>query len=142
MATGTAAVRNMLVNDAGVSSVVGDRIYPDWLKQDTDMPAVVMWTVSSKAFGVMDGGLGMEQSNIRVECIAQSRSEADDLWLKVNSALVKTNKKGLYGGVMVQSMDQSTGSHHMADRPYDGSDRWVYRTIQSFDIYYYLYEKA
>jgi hypothetical protein len=142
MATGVAAIRHMLVTDADVASVVGNRVYPDWLSQDTELPAICLWTVSSKSFGCMDGGLGMEANNIRVESIAQSRSEADELWLKVNKALTRTNKKGLYNGVMVQSLDQSTGSYNMADRPYDGSDRWIYRTIQSFEIYYYLYEKA
>ncbi len=142
MATGVAAIRHMLVNDPDVSAIVGPRVYPDWLKQDAVMPSIVLWTVSSRAYGVMDGGLGIEASDIRVECIANTRSEADELWLKVNKALTRTNKKGLYNGVMVQSMSQSTGSYNMADRPVDGSDRWVYRTIQSFEIYYYLYEKA
>lgn len=142
MATGIAAIRHMLVTDPAVSAIVGDRVYPDWLKQDTVMPSIALWTVSSTAYDVMDGGLGIEKSNVRLECISQSRSESDALWLAANAALVRTNKKGLYNGVRVQSMTQSTGSYHMADRPMDGSDRWVYRTIQSFDIYYYLYEKA
>ena len=90
----------------------------------------------------MDGGLGIEENNVRLECVSGSRSQSDELWLAANAALTKTNKKGLYNGVMVQSLTQSTGSYHIADRPYDGSDRWIYRTIQSFDIYYYLYEKA
>jgi hypothetical protein len=141
MATGTAAIRHMLVNNSEVSSVVGDRVYPDWFAQDTAMPAICLWTVSSKPFSCMTGGLGIEASTVRVECLGQTRAEADSLWLSCNKALSKDNKKGLYGGVMVQSMDQSTGSYHMADRPYDGSDRWIYRTIQSFQIYYYLYEK-
>jgi hypothetical protein len=142
MATGIAAIRHILVNDPDVSAIVGGRVYPDWLKQDTEMPAVALWTVSSTAFDCMDGGIGMEKNDIRLECISTSRSQSDDLWIKVNKALTQTNKKGLYNGVMVQSLNQATGSYHMADRPYDGSDRWIYRTIQSFDIYYYLYEKA
>lgn len=142
MATGIAAIRHMLVSDPDVTAIVSGRIYPDWLKQDTVMPAIVMWTVSSKPYDCMSGGLGLEESNVRIECISNSRAESDDLWIKVNKALTQTNKKGLYNGVMVQSLNQATGSYHMADRPSDGSDRWVYRTIQSFDIYYYLYEKA
>lgn len=142
MATGIAAIRQMLIGDPEVSAVVGDRVYPDWFKQDTQMPAICMWTISSKPFACMDGGLGIEASLVRVECLSRTRSEADSLWLKTNKALTRQNKKGLYGGVMVQSLTQSTGSYHMADRPYDGSDKWIYRTIQSFEIYYYLYEKA
>lgn len=139
MATGVVAIRDMLVSNVDVAGVVLNRIYPDWFKQDTELPAICLWTVSSKPFDCMEGSLGMEANNIRVECLGKTRSEADALWLKVNKALVQQNKHGVYGGVNVQSMTQSTGSYHIADRPYDGSDRWIYRTIQSFEIYYHLY---
>ena len=141
MATGTAAIRNILVNETEITNLIGDRIYPDWMKQDAEMPAIVLWTVSSTPYDTMSGGMGMEESRIRVECVSQTREQSDSIWLLVNKALSKTLRKGNYGGVQVCSISQGTGSYHMADRPYDGSDRWLYRTIQSFDIHYYLYEK-
>jgi len=141
MATGPAAIRYILANDPDVSAVVGDRIYPDWLCQDAVMPAITLWAVSSTPFDTMSGGMGMEKSRVRVECISQSRANSDSLWLLVNKALSKVLHKGNYGGIQVCSISQGTGSYQMADRPYDGSDRWLYRTIQSFDINYYLYEK-
>lgn len=139
MATGIVAIRDILISNVDVSAIVLNRIYPDWLKQDTELPAICLWTVSSKSFDCMGGGLGMEANNVRVECIGNTRAVADDLWIQVNKALVKNNKHGVYGGVTVQSMTQSTGSYQIADRPVDGSDRWMYRTIQSFEIYYHLY---
>lgn len=139
--TGTVAVRDILINSPEVSSLVGDRIYPDYLKQDTQMPSCVLWTISANAYDCFDGGMGFEKGRIRFESVAHTRQQADQIWLAANKALTKELKRGVHAGVLVDGITQSTGVFHMADRPADGSDRWLYRSIQTFEITYYLYEK-
>ena len=136
-----AAIRAILVADADVYATVGERIGPDHFDQSSEMPAIAMWHISGTAYDCMDGGLGFERARVRVECIGDSRAEADSLWVKVNKALTKDLKRGQWGNVQVDSVTQGSGSQHLADRPLDGSENWFYRTIQSFEISYYLYEK-
>ena len=141
MSTAPAAVRNILLADASVAALVGDRIYPDWVAQASPMPCIVLWTTYSDARDLLNGAMGFENSTVRVECIGLTRAQADDLMLLVNPALVKNPKRGMFGGVHVDSITQSSGTMQMADRPYDGSDRWLYRTIQSFKVNYHLFSR-
>lgn len=136
------AIHAILSADAGVTSLVGQRMGPDHFNQDTERPSICYWHISATAYDCMSGGTGMETARIRIETIGDTRAEADAVWLAVNKALTKTNKRGIYGGVAVQSISQGSGCQHLADRPLDGSENWLYRTIQSFDVSYHFYEKV
>lgn len=138
--TGAAAIRAILASDSAIVAQVNNRIFPDYLPEDCQMPAIALWTVTATPFDCLGGGQGMEKGRIRVESFANTRAKADELWLLCNKALVKDIKRGEFGGVQVIALSQGTGSHHLADRPYDGTDKWMYRTIQSFDISYNLYK--
>jgi len=139
--TGPVAMRSILLGSPDVVSKVGNRIYPDYLQEDSQLPALLLWTISATPFDCMDGGMGFEKGRVRLEAYAETRQEADQLWLAANKALSKDLKRGVHAGVLVDGITQSTGVFHMADRPVDGSDRWRYRSIQTFEITYYLYEK-
>jgi len=136
-----AAVRTILLADPSVSISVGTRIYPGQFPEDTEKPAVCLWAVSSEAFDCLDGGIGMETPRIRVEVVSPSRETSDNIWLECNIALSKNFTPGVYAGTFVRSIGQSGGHFHIEDRPYDGSGRWLYRTIQSYQVTYHLYER-
>lgn len=136
-----AAVRSILAADAGVSALAGDRIYPGQFPQDVTRPAVVIWSVSSEAYDCLDGGIGLESPRMRIECVSMSRADSDSLWLACNKALSVGFTQGTYAGTFVRSIAQSGGHFHLEDRPYDGTDRWVYRTVQTFEISYHIYER-
>ena len=137
--TGTAAIRTILADNAEIIALCGNRVYPDYLAEDTQMPAIALWTVTGTAYDCMNGGLGFMRDRVRVEAFANTRGLADQIWLICNKALTQNPVRGNFGGVQVSAITQANGPHHLADRPYDGTDKWLYRTIQSFDISYYIY---
>jgi hypothetical protein len=134
-------VRSILLADADVSAMVGTRIGPDHFGQDTIKPAVCLWHISGEPYDCLDGGTGFENGRVRVECLSDTRVEADDLCRKVNIALVKSPKRGVWDSVYIDSISQGSGIAHLADRPLNGSQTWLYRTIQSFDVLYHLYQR-
>ena len=135
------AIRAMLIADPDVTALVGDRIMPDHFDQDGERPMVCMWNISAVPYDTLEGGLGFERARVRVECVGDSRAQADAIWLAVNKALTKDLKRGTWDGTLVDCVTQGGGAQHLSDRPMDGSENWLYRSIQSFEISYYLYEK-
>lgn len=136
-----AAVRTILLADPDVAASVGTRIHPGQLPQDATKPSICLWTVSSEAYDCLDGGIGMETPRIRVEVISDSRETSDSIWLECNAALSRNFTPGTYAGTFVRAIGQSGGHFHLEDRPYDGSGRWLYRTIQSYQVTYHLFER-
>lgn len=128
-------IREILVADASVNAIVAGRIYPDVLKEGTTLPAIFAYSVHEDAFDCIDTGFtGFYRARVRVETVAGTRDAAESLHSLVQSAL--NVGRGVYTSTEVHGVSQATGRTHLVDRPYDGSDRWRYRTVQSFDFSY------
>lgn len=131
------AVRAILVADAGVSAIT-TRIHTDHLPQSVNLPAVVMWAVSSVGVDYIAGFTGMEQTVLQIECLDKTRGGSAALWKAVNQAL--SGYRGTSSGVVIRSVSQSSGHFDREDRPESGSDIFRFVTVQDFEFAYHVYE--
>lgn len=132
--TALSAVLFTIRNDATVTGLVGTRVYPDFLPEDSQKPAVIAYVSTEVSENVIDGFLGFETATIRVEAYGRSRSEADGV---IQAARMSLNGMfGVVNGTPIKSLSQNTGILHLIDKPNDGTDRWQFRSVQSFDVSY------
>lgn len=69
-------LRARLVNDATIAGMVGTRIYWKIRPQNTDLPAIVLGTVSGRREQVMDGPMGTQGTRVQIDCMATSKGAA------------------------------------------------------------------
>jgi hypothetical protein len=65
----------VMANDAGLTALVGTRIYPQVIAQGEPMPAIV-YAVKTDAFPLLHGAPGLHQSRIAVQVWSDSIAEA------------------------------------------------------------------
>lgn len=81
------AIYNMLINDAGVVSKIGTRVYPGFVPQDTQFPALTYsFTVQSPS-GTKDGVSKLDVLNLLVTIYHEDETSAQDLADAVRSVL-------------------------------------------------------
>ena len=122
--------------DAGVTALVGQRVYGDFAPEDVKKPCIYMYITSEDAEDCLDGMVDFADARLRIECVGTSRESADVTCNAVRTALnalLQTN----YAGTSIQGISQATGKVHLVDIPNDGTDRWQFRTSQSFNITYH-----
>ena len=122
--------------DAGLSALVGSRVYADFAPEDVQKPCVYMYITSEDAEDCLDGMVDFADARVRIECVGTSRESADSTSNAVRTALnalLQTN----YTGTSIQGISQATGKIHLVDIPNDGTDRWQFRTSQSFNVTYH-----
>ena len=128
------AVVSILKADASLGALVGSRIYGDFMPEDIQKPAVLAYITSEVAENCFDGFVGFENARVRVEAYGLTRESADDVIEAARQSL--NGILGTYSGVPIKGVAQATGKIHLVDIPNDGTDRWQFRTAQSFEIAY------
>ena len=128
------SIRSIIAADATVQSIAGTRVSVDVIHQDSVMPALLLYIVSESSQDCLDGFVGFESARIRIECYGETRSQADALHAAARASLNGT--LGLHYGTMIKGIGQSTGRAYLVDRPNDGTDSWLFRTIQTFEVNY------
>lgn len=128
------AVAWKIKNDAATVALVGSRVFIDVLPQDTQKPAILVYVSTETSEDCLSGFVGFEMCTLRVEAYGRSREEAD---AAVQAARLSLNGLiGVVNGVHIRGVGQNTGVIHLVDKPNDGTDRWQYRSVQSFDVSY------
>ena len=128
------AIRDIIAADVTVQSLVGNRITIDFVPEDSQKPALMLYTVSETSEDCLSGFIGFENARIRVEAYGESRKQADDAHSAARNAI--NGIRGVYSGTWIKGVAQSTGRAYLVDKPNDGTDRWQFRTIQSFEVTY------
>lgn len=98
------AIYTLLAADAGLAALIGTRIYPSRLPQNTTMPAVAYEYISGNDVPVIDAQAGYQVLRSRVEVTALGKNYSD-----VKAVLEAVRKACLYkhgviGGVQVVSI--------------------------------------
>lgn len=73
--------------DAGVSALVGTRIYPLVVPQDADLPAIAYQRISGPREYALDGHTGAARARVQVTSVAESYSGAKALSVAVRAAM-------------------------------------------------------
>jgi len=128
------AVVSILKADAGVIALVGSKVYGDFMPEDVQKPALLAYITSEVAEDCLNGFTGFEDARVRIEAYGLTRESADAVVEAARQAL--NGILGVYAGVPIKGVSQATGKLHLVDIPNDGSDRWQFRTAQSFEISY------
>lgn len=97
--TAEAAVFNLLSNHAGVSGLVGSRIYPVKLPQDPTYPALTYFRVSGLRHSVMCNDTGIVEKRIQISSWADSYAGVNALAEQVRDAMQRTS--GTFAGVEI-----------------------------------------
>lgn len=125
------AIRNLLLLDPAIVAIVGDRIYPQQLPEDTDtFPAITLWTVTDDpADENHEGSGGLFTCTVQVSAWARTSATqggyttARKLALAVREALL--GKRVSLHHVEIQAI---TGGRMESVPPMIESDVWHFAT--------------
>lgn len=129
-----ASIRSIIANDSAVIALAGNRICVDFIPEDSILPAALLYISTETAYDCFDGFVGFDVARIRVEAYGNSRSDADALHGAIRGSL--NGVTGEHYGTMIKGIGQNTGRAYLIDRPNDGTDSWLFRTIQTFEVTY------
>ena len=87
------AVVNHMENDGPIAAIVGDRIYPNVIPQDVDLPAIAYQVISRPGLMCHDGPSGIAWPRFQITAQANDYDEVVGL---IN--LVRVAFDGFYGG--------------------------------------------
>ena len=76
-----------LTADAGVTGLVGTRIYRDESPEDVELPCLVASRIGSQTETLLSGVVAGEKVQQDVHCYAQTRQETEALAIAVKAAL-------------------------------------------------------
>lgn len=77
----------LLLDDSGVTQIVGDRVFPVLRPQGTDMPAIAVSSLHEDQDVTLSGHRQAFTNRVSVECFAADVATADGLGEAVKSAL-------------------------------------------------------
>jgi len=94
------ALRAILIADATVSALIGERVEPGHLGQDPELPMVTYRRISGRHPVTQTGATGLNGGRYLLECHAETYTMAHELGKAVRDAL--HGYKGTVAGVKVQ----------------------------------------
>jgi hypothetical protein len=122
--------------DATVNTVSGGRVFADYIPENSDKPAAILYTTFEEPFDCLDSFTPMSIATVRFESYGDTREQADDLASAIEDALNGYRGKLSGDAIFVNGVKRQTGKIHLVDIPNDGTDNWQFRSVQSFDISY------
>lgn len=96
------AIRTLLINNAAVSAIIGQRVYPNQLPQGVRSPSVVYNRITGRAEYTLAGSGGLLEDLFQIDSIAVDSDSATNLALAVHDAL--SAFKGPISGVTVRGI--------------------------------------
>jgi hypothetical protein len=125
------ALRTKLLSYSSVSSLIGQRMYPDELKQSATMPAVVFYVMSTERHHSLTGVTKAARARVAFECYALTRNTV----AAISTAIRETgidSFDGTVSGYGFQGIDFDGGDEYMDQAPTDGNQS--HRYIVRFDL--------
>ncbi len=113
-----AALESML-NVAGVTALVGDRIQPGFLPQGQALPAITHACVSTVREAAMGADTGIARARHQLELWTETAAALRTLRTQVRLALQR--KRGIYAGVDVEDVFIENESSAYEPEPADAS---------------------
>lgn len=96
------AICAILTAASGVSSLVGNRIYPVRPKQSGALPAITYFRVDGPRVHSLQGPSGLGHPRIQIDCYASTYADCLELSKQVRLAL--DGYRGIIAGVNVQAI--------------------------------------
>lgn len=91
------AIYGILANDVAVSSKVGSRIFPNAIKTEERLPALIYEIENIDPSNTKNGVSKLDIANVQITCLAETFTLVDDLTENVKRALdyVSSNDYGV-----------------------------------------------
>jgi len=118
MATLSGLLKNALSSSAGVTAIVGTRIYPLELPQTPTYEAITYQRVSNTA---QQGSTALRQSRYQINCWAAKYSEAQELAVAVKTALEEYTDTDQIPGIKMSQVANEFDDYDI--------EATVYRTV-------------
>lgn len=116
-----AALIDLLLTDAAITTLVGDRIYPQRRAQGSAFPSIVSTRVSGQPLYDDDGEVGLQNARVQVDSYAENYSDAKDLSQLVRARL--SAFRGVQSGInfsyimLDEERDLNEGGANAAEYP-------------------------
>ena len=125
------ALRTKLLSYTTVSTLIGQRMYPDALVQGAQLPAVVYYVTSTQRDHMLSGVGKSAHARVTLECYALTRSTCNAIEKAIRETGIDSFR-GSVSGYDLDGVDFDSGDEYMQESPTDGSQE--HRYIVSFDL--------
>lgn len=124
------AFRTKLLAYSTVSTIVGQRMYPDALKVSATLPAIVYYTISTQREHSVAGLTKMAHARIQLDCYAATRTAASALSKAIRETGIDAYR-GVTSNYTFCGVEFDSGDEYIQEPPTDGNQE--HRYIVSFD---------
>lgn len=131
MANVSISLRRKLLESSELTSLIGQRMYPDVLKQNATLPAVVYTKISTLREHTIDDVTGLSHSRFEFRCVADSREAADMVARALQTSGI-CSYRGTVAGITFCGTQIETGDDYEQLPPTDGNQ--VHRYVTTFDF--------
>ena len=135
MATVKAGLVAALKADAGVSSIVGARVYPSHAPKLAAKPRVIVHLASDERGRTLAGHTNQRVARALMECQADTDLAAETLARAVDAMFTALQLGGSLGGCTVETCLQAAEGDTYAD-PGDGGDAGTFTRLVDYRIDY------
>lgn len=125
------ALRTKLLSYATVSTLIGQRMYPDALVQGAQLPAVVYYVTSTQRDHMLSGVGKSAHARVTLECYALTRTTCNAIEKAIRETGIDSFR-GTVSGYDFDGVDFDSGDEYMQESPTDGNQE--HRYIVSFDL--------
>jgi hypothetical protein len=124
------AFRTKLLSYSSVSTIVGQRMYPDALKVNATTPAIVYYIVSTQREHYVGGLTKAAHARIQLDCYATTRTSASALAKAIRETGIDSYR-GTTDTYTFCGVEFDSGDEYLQEPPTDGNQE--HRYIVSFD---------
>jgi hypothetical protein len=124
------AFRTKLLSYSSVSTIVGQRMYPDALKLNATIPAIVYYTISTERDHSIAGLTKLAHARVQLDCYAATRVSASALAKAIRETGIDAFR-GVVSGYTFCGVTFDSGDEYLQEPPTDGNQE--HRYIVSFD---------
>jgi hypothetical protein len=132
------ALRTKLLSYPSVSTLIGQRMYPDALVQKATMPAVVYYKISTQREHELSNITTLAHSRFQIDCFALTRDAANDISHAIRRSGICAYR-GTTAGIFFCGSEVDTGDVYDNQPPTDGNQE--HRYITSFDLMVHYQEE-
>lgn len=97
------ALTSYLLSHTGLKALIGTKLYPEEIPQNTKLPAVYYLTISDTKDHILDGQCNVESPYIQWTVCAASKSSAKAVAEQIKSALC--DYRGTLSGIKIQKIE-------------------------------------
>ncbi|WP_417848371.1 hypothetical protein [Thalassoglobus sp.] len=120
-----------LSNQAGITNIVGTRIYPSHLPQNPTYPAMLYTLISADHITSLDDSVGMVRARVQFDVYSPSMANVVNTIEQLRQSLQKYS--GSYGAGTCLTA-KLINDFLAVEKPADGSSNWLHRKSADYLI--------